>query len=146
MGSRSSAILPCLKPKPPPDPSSRHQNSAIAREGDARRTTAPHLSATEQPRGIPPLPQGQWPPCQRYNVPTKVQTAPRSAAVLPQALYLISSYAREKGPRAPPDGHTLWRASAHTPARFGGPALEHYVPEEGSADSQPVAVRFSVVL
>src|SRR6266851_10189639 len=30
MGSRSSAILPCLKPKPPPDPSARHQNSAIA--------------------------------------------------------------------------------------------------------------------
>jgi tetratricopeptide (TPR) repeat protein len=30
MGSRSSAILPCLKPKPPPDPSGRHQNSAIA--------------------------------------------------------------------------------------------------------------------
>src|SRR6202048_1827918 len=33
MGSRSSAILPCLKPKPPPDPSSRHQNSAIALDG-----------------------------------------------------------------------------------------------------------------
>ena len=30
-GSRSSAILPHLRPKPPPDPSSRHQNSAIAR-------------------------------------------------------------------------------------------------------------------
>src|ERR1700726_511238 len=30
MGSRSSAILPCLKPKPPPDPSGRHQISAIA--------------------------------------------------------------------------------------------------------------------
>jgi hypothetical protein len=29
MGSRSSAILPSLKP--PPDPSGRHQNSAIAR-------------------------------------------------------------------------------------------------------------------
>src|SRR5439155_23575416 len=29
-GSRSSAILPRLKPKPPPDPSGRHQNSAIA--------------------------------------------------------------------------------------------------------------------
>src|SRR5260370_8074977 len=30
MESRSSAILPSLKPKPPPDPSGRHQNSAIA--------------------------------------------------------------------------------------------------------------------
>jgi hypothetical protein len=30
MGSRSSALLPRLKP--PPDPSGRHQNSAIARE------------------------------------------------------------------------------------------------------------------
>ena len=29
--SRASAILPRLKPKPPPDPSGRHQNSAIAR-------------------------------------------------------------------------------------------------------------------
>src|SRR5712691_2377480 len=30
MGSRSSAILPRLNPKPPPDPSARHQDSAIA--------------------------------------------------------------------------------------------------------------------
>src|SRR5215813_12430087 len=30
MGSRTSAILPRLKPKQPPDPSGRHQNSAIA--------------------------------------------------------------------------------------------------------------------
>jgi hypothetical protein len=30
MGSRSLAILPRLKPKPPPDPSGRHQNLAIA--------------------------------------------------------------------------------------------------------------------
>src|SRR2546421_13014727 len=30
MGSRSSVILPRLKTKPPPDPSGRHQNSAIA--------------------------------------------------------------------------------------------------------------------
>src|SRR6516162_6126844 len=29
-GSRSSAIPPCLTPKPPPDPSRRHQNSVIA--------------------------------------------------------------------------------------------------------------------
>jgi len=27
---RSSAILPRLKPKPPPDPPGRHQNSALA--------------------------------------------------------------------------------------------------------------------
>jgi hypothetical protein len=37
MGSRSSAILPYLKPKPPPEPLARHQHSTIA----------PHVSACE---------------------------------------------------------------------------------------------------
>ena len=39
MGSKSSAILPCLKPKPPPDPSGRHQDSAIAPGPLPRETT-----------------------------------------------------------------------------------------------------------
>src|SRR5215472_7170017 len=45
MGSRTSAILPRLKPKQPPDPSGRHQNSAIAPPSSPGRSPKGHEDA-----------------------------------------------------------------------------------------------------
>ena len=52
MGSKSSAILPCLKPKPPPDPSGRHQDSAIAPHRYGLLKSTPHdvAPAVNDPR------------------------------------------------------------------------------------------------